>query len=635
MFHSTPRGLKQVVFHCVVTATLSYAVCPSSVSLAATQGAADQPSERSEKIRQLIAELGAEQYVRRERAANQLSRFGIQAFEALLEATRHPDVEVAMRARGLLANPQVNWSLDGDSEAVQVILRNYGSLAEDDRVNLARRLADLPAGRGTSALCRLVRYDISERVSKEIAMLVLEQSPRQINRASVAALRDSLRGSQRMGSLWLLALALTVESPASSLSRWEQLAEQQRRVFAEHPTENDRLLSKRFFQWHVELLLRLDERKRAGEAIRRIMPLVEKDHSQVLAMSDWLLQQGFPEAFDDLADRFAELFQENAYLMYRLCESKRRRQAADAELLTLKRQAIAATQGDALDHVVVALSLQQDGLFEWAETEYRHVLETADDSPASVIQAQILLAEMLHDQQRSAQAAAVLQTLHDRCQDSESWSKVLSERFQRTPENLFARWHYFLACDQQARGEFEKQRQSLLRGSQASPHDVDLLIALYHLPDQSPESMAQVRTRIEEAAAAAKADIERAMKERDHAKTASERAVAEQELAVAYNRFAWLIANTEGNLNEALVYAEKCAHQLRPDVAGYLDTLGQAYFAVGRVDDAIRVQIRAARMEPHNGHVQRQLEKFRTAQRPRNDQGADDSSEPSPKSTER
>ena len=89
----------------------------------------------------------------------------------------------------------------------------------------------------------------------------------------------------------------------------------------------------------------------------------------------------------------------------------------------------------------------------------------------------------------------------------------------------------------------------------------------------------------------------------------------EKENAAAYNQLAWLVANTEGNLDEALKDSQKSLEILREgndrDTGGYDDTLGRVYFAKGDYQNAVTYQTKAAELEPHSGLIRRQLELFR------------------------
>ena len=88
------------------------------------------------------------------------------------------------------------------------------------------------------------------------------------------------------------------------------------------------------------------------------------------------------------------------------------------------------------------------------------------------------------------------------------------------------------------------------------PSDIDVLIACYRLPDQTPEYRKKVMDLIRQATEDIRVEI-----------------AAGPDNAEYYNQFAWLIANTEGDLDEALKYAQKSL-ELSPENGGLYDTLG-------------------------------------------------------------
>jgi tetratricopeptide (TPR) repeat protein len=76
------------------------------------------------------------------------------------------------------------------------------------------------------------------------------------------------------------------------------------------------------------------------------------------------------------------------------------------------------------------------------------------------------------------------------------------------------------------------------------------------------------------------------------------------------NEFAWLAANTEGDLDEALRLSKRSL-ELAGEQGAYCDTLARVYFARGDYASALRHQSRAAELLPDNHAVQKQLLLFR------------------------
>ena len=76
-----------------------------------------------------------------------------------------------------------------------------------------------------------------------------------------------------------------------------------------------------------------------------------------------------------------------------------------------------------------------------------------------------------------------------------------------------------------------------------------------------------------------------------------------------YNEYAWLVANTAGDVAKATRYSK---HSLMRsfDNSSYLDTLAHCRAAGGDYAGAVRTQLLARRHEPHNRTIQRNLIRF-------------------------
>ena len=162
--------------------------------------------------------------------------------------------------------------------------------------------------------------------------------------------------------------------------------------------------------------------------------------------------------------------------------------------------------------------------------------------------------------------------------------------------------NYFFACHWEAKGDKAKRREYLDKALKADPTDVDVLIACYRLPEQPPEYHAKIVELIKKEAATIRQEISEA--------AGQEQTGEESVVALAYNQFAWLIGNTQGDFDEALKYSRKSV-ELLPNEGGFYDTLARVYFAKGELDNAVKQQTRAAELEPHSGLIRRQLEFFR------------------------
>jgi tetratricopeptide (TPR) repeat protein len=160
---------------------------------------------------------------------------------------------------------------------------------------------------------------------------------------------------------------------------------------------------------------------------------------------------------------------------------------------------------------------------------------------------------------------------------------------------LQARLHYFRAMHHQAQGDRQKEKQELEKALTVYPQELDALIARYHLPDQSDEYRKQTLALINQAAEQLEQEIGRGPEDPS-----------------SHNQYAWLIGNTEGDLDKALRYSRR-AVELEPDSGGYLDTLAHVHFARGEYAEAVERQTRAAELEPQSKLIADKLEVFRKA----------------------
>jgi tetratricopeptide (TPR) repeat protein len=199
------------------------------------------------------------------------------------------------------------------------------------------------------------------------------------------------------------------------------------------------------------------------------------------------------------------------------------------------------------------------------------------------------MAEMLHDQMQDLDAATTLEKIV-KLIDAH---KLTQERLGRDPKEIRSRACYFFACHWEANHDAAKQRAYLDKGLEADPEDVDVLIACYRLPGQSAAFHAKIADLIKKAASVLHDQIEE-----------------DAESASACNQYAWLIGNTEGDLDEALRCSQKSL-ELQPDEGAYLDTLGHVYFGKGDFANAVKYQAKAVESAPHSPLIRRELDRFK------------------------
>jgi tetratricopeptide (TPR) repeat protein len=155
--------------------------------------------------------------------------------------------------------------------------------------------------------------------------------------------------------------------------------------------------------------------------------------------------------------------------------------------------------------------------------------------------------------------------------------------------------YFFQSCHLARQGDRKAELARLHAGVRHDPLDADILIGLFRSPELTEAQREVVQKQIRDAAQEFRDQMRRSPED-----------------ATPYNQFAWLIANTEGDKQEALRASQRSL-ELRPGTAGYIDTLARCYFALGEHDKAFEEQQRAVALEPHSGLMQRQLAEFAAA----------------------
>jgi tetratricopeptide (TPR) repeat protein len=328
-----------------------------------------------------------------------------------------------------------------------------------------------------------------------------------------------------------------------------------------------------------------------------MVDLVASDKESIVRFVDWLVAERAWTTVDALTARFAKEFDRHPVLLYTLAGARKAQGRTD-----LVDEAVAKAARIAPDdlglHRTTAIELQELGLMEWAEREYRHVIAKGSVESPYVVDVTLRLADMLHDVERHLDAAKVQQVLVDAMQKTPRIAEIIQElRTTGGAKAVRARLEYFYACHDQKLGDVAKQTEHLDKAVEHDPTDADVLIALYRLPNPSPERKARTLAQIRSAARVFERQIE-AAEDGDLART------------LYYNQYAWLIANTEGDYDKALKYS-LASVAVYPNAAGYIDTLARCYYAKGDLEAAVRTQTQANRLEPHSGAIARQLEFFR------------------------
>jgi tetratricopeptide (TPR) repeat protein len=241
---------------------------------------------------------------------------------------------------------------------------------------------------------------------------------------------------------------------------------------------------------------------------------------------------------------------------------------------------------------MIARRLQQRGLFAWAKREYKYIIEQGKSTDAVAVRTQIELANMLHDQGDDLAAAGELEAILKKPTGDKPF---IPDVTGHSGEEIRGLMYYFQACHWERNKDQAKMRECLDKAFALDPSNIDVLIACYRLPEQTPEYHKNILELI-----------------RKTAEEIQEEITAQPDSSDNYNQYAWLIGNTEGNLDEAWKCSQKSL-ELSPNNSAYYDTLARIYYAKGDYENAVKHQQRAAELDPHSGLITKQLVFFRKA----------------------
>jgi tetratricopeptide (TPR) repeat protein len=582
---------------------------PDSAELARRQ------AELDARIADLIEQLGHEEYAVRSKAKSSLQRLGWAAFDALNEAKSHRDPEVSMQAHYLIRSNQL-WALDTDPPEVKPILKQYGTQTDAERTTRIGQLAKIDDRKAWPALCRLVRFEPQEPHSR-IAALAIMSSPRPEGEKAVEASEMLLLGvgqSKRRSAEWIRTYAKWLLEPEKTLAAWEELVDEEFRLLTSDDAQTTTEIRTTpeivvpLARWHVESLLEHDRTDQAGRVIGRLAALSDSNRDALLNHVDWLVQRKLWSHVLAAYERTPEEFERHSMLLYRVAEAQRRQGMLDGDATAEKARGLNLT---AESHIQAGFALAERGLFDWAETEYRTVIEAEALASLAGARARFLLSEMLHDQEKELEAAQVLEPLVTAL-DQEGIRELI-DRMGRDSSSMTSRMHYFFALDLLKQRMVDEAAKRLRQGVAADPKDADALIALFRLPDQTDEQRRETSRLIREAAAEFQQQIQENSRDLgDSQAQAQNEAIAnyfKQQLAIAHNQFAWLVSNTEGDFAAALASSHESL-KLRPGTGAYLDTLARCYYAKGDLPSAIKYQNEALQQDPHSGQMRRQLAFF-------------------------
>ncbi len=608
---------------------LSQAVSRSQSPLSEVDSAKQAQQQR---IAELIEQLGDENFQQRRAAELALVRIGLPAFEQLRQAMYHPNVQIDVAARYLVRSQSVTWWLDTDPLAVRQVLQDYNQKKDDDRETAMQSLANDKSADALIALCRIARYESSERMSKFAALNLIETLIERLEPDEalklVPHIREAMGDSNRPAASWIATIVEAIKLAEPNEDRWRQLANDEYVLLQKNPLETSNTIVTRLHHVIAVHLTQHSRREVALEIVRPSFELVTNKSKEVRSASMWAIDAGLPELVSELAQRHKSLFVSEPQLGFLLAEAQLAagetdlaEASAEAASESIVRpnveQTFNLTVGDviATTRESLAEDLNQRGMFDWAKKEYRKALQL-ELQPRTEFRLRVGLSTLQSDGEEYAEAATTLGEFLEKTQDNAVERDRLARNVYYDAANdlafLQGTFNYYSGMAAVQERNQSQAREFFLAALKHYPENPDILIALSKVVTPSIND-SEYFAAMQESVSTFHDEIAQSERELLRADRMN-RPTIEYTLAGKCNQLAWLLSKTGQRPEEALQLSRRSL-ELIPNYSVYQDTLARCYFAVGDVDKAIATQELAIKNEPHQRPMMRQLEEFKAARK--------------------
>ena len=593
-----------------------FALLPATTVASSNAG---EDSISQQKVAELIAQLGDTNYAIRESATQQLRMIADHAIDQLLDAAdQSNDLETALRAQWILET--VSLIGPDDPPEVADLLKNFSSRSLSQQISALSRLIRLEENAGIKPLARLIRTNRSASTSYLAALILLQEwRPADPYWPQLAAhIPDKLKISRRPAAVLMKSLvnfSQVADNPETTLDQKQDAFEDleaaletfleltpfNTQTFGNNSTTrgvND-LAREIVVRCHACAALQAGFPDRGVAVAKELFEFIPKNSDKhQLATADvlfWAAHCGLANLVNHLPESLQATIENQAITLYAAarCEQSNGNETLANEMA---QRAFALCSDKTNEQMLAAVRLDHWGLVDWADREYRRVITAPTLSAQQIIPFSIQWAELLNDFDRCEEAAAILQDVltgshgtikNIRVMDSLGYSK----------EALAARQRFFLSRADKEKNKRKSERQALDKALDEYPEEIDTLIAYYHFPGLLAADKEHIVGLIQGALKKLQQRIDR-----------------EPDEPNPYNEYAWLVANTEGDLLRATRYSKRSLN-LDFDSASFLDTLAHCYAAAGNRNEAIRCQVVALRKDPGSNTIQKNLQKFLSMQK--------------------
>jgi len=560
------------------------------------------PPPSPEQLQRLIEALGDANYFVRQKAESDLGKIGFEALDALSAAVEHDDMEVAARANRLLYAIRSDWTLPGEPPQVSRLLSDYDALEDAGREARISQLVELPENQGVAAICRVIRYERSLPLAKTAALRLLESKENGIAKPDFdAILEKGLHGCRREPARWVLGWLQARRNPKLLAEFWSRLAAGEEGLLFRQPRDTSAAIVESLLRCQITALRATNHGADAARSVEMLITLRRGEPDELSRLLNWLILQADWPATRLVENRCKATIAQSADLLYLLAEAQTQRGDVEAGKQSADQALEMNSNSDETSlatHLQAGENLQERGRFEWAIREWDRVIQNAPPKSAVGTETAHLLSELYHDLEDDRKAAETLSRVEKAftAAGNESPFPNQEESDLATLGSLRARRCYFDACYWKSRGDLVRQRASLDKALATKSYDIEVLIDCFHLPNSTSDYRARIRKLIEKRLCELREQV-------------ADIGINHAAAAQPCKEFAWLAANTEGNLDEALRLSERSL-EVAGDRGSYCDTLARVYFAKGDFANALRHQMQAAELMPHNRAVHKQLVVF-------------------------
>jgi tetratricopeptide (TPR) repeat protein len=636
-------------------------LCIAISSLHATDLAA-KVEQSVDPIKQLVVQLGSDDYTARCEAEVELLQLGSAAFDYLQAAQSDPDLEIATQSQYLLYRVPIDWVRPDDPAEVRELMSNYAGANSRERRGIITQLSKLGAETGLAALSRIAHYDMSSITARYATIRALNsrtttkdsahEAARTISREIGLSPRDPVR--------WLRLYATQLEHLDRVDPAWTSLiADEIARLNSEDRSTNPRLIlgliqfhvklnrdhgdaqtllealeSKRTFlntqtraidantTWVVSRMLDKEDISALNSPFRRYLrwithdPLLAKvvtskrdaSYGSLALTLSWVQDNQEWEVLKLLENRYSKEIKEDRLLLYLVAANHA---AADqpAEAAKLADHAFDLMALDLGERNELGEVVAELGHHDWAEREWQHVVDEAPVADIESMKARRSIANWcLHDRGDDKAAADLL---GEACDAADKRKKKLAE--DKKPVGDEIEVEIFNETGRYYVNALKIQREYFLACHLETQGDYagqqKHLETAFRLDQQDPDVLIAM-FRLKEADEVYREKVAgRVRRAIDQVEQMIEGNPDEPQW---YNHYAWLVSNTEGDFDKAVRYSLKSL-ELCPNTPSYLDTLGRCYYAAGDLENAVKYQRQAVAMHPKVKVMRKQLEMFEKA----------------------